>query len=157
MTDAGSELRAYLAERDAPCPGCTYNLRGVTGDECPECGTRIELGLVDRSLRKLLWWFVFICSATIGIAESLNGFTGLAFASDTYGYPTTTGSWLSWISVAGQASVGVVAAVCAALLLCGPRRAGRRHLRIMLILASLYGSGWMVNAVFWTGRWWGWW
>ena len=31
-------LRAYLAGRDIPCPGCGYNLRGLTIQTCPECG-----------------------------------------------------------------------------------------------------------------------
>jgi hypothetical protein len=36
-------LTAYLAERDAGCPRCGYNLRGLRQDRCPECNTRIEL------------------------------------------------------------------------------------------------------------------
>ncbi|MEM8758677.1 MAG: hypothetical protein AAGF47_12970 [Planctomycetota bacterium] len=38
-----AELRAYLAERDVPCPGCGYNLRGVRETVCPECGDLISL------------------------------------------------------------------------------------------------------------------
>ena len=38
-------LERYLAERDIVCPGCAYNLRGLTSDRCPECGDRLELSL----------------------------------------------------------------------------------------------------------------
>ncbi len=38
-TDTRKEmLRVFLAEHDAPCPACGYNLRGLTEATCPECG-----------------------------------------------------------------------------------------------------------------------
>lgn len=37
------ELRLYLAERDAPCPGCGYNLRSLVTERCPECGRGVTL------------------------------------------------------------------------------------------------------------------
>lgn len=36
-------LREYLATRDAACPSCGYNLRGLTSDHCPECHQEIAL------------------------------------------------------------------------------------------------------------------
>lgn len=47
LASAGQGLRArlahYLADHDAPCPRCAYNLRGRTLDtlRCPECGAAI--------------------------------------------------------------------------------------------------------------------
>jgi hypothetical protein len=38
-------LRRFLFGRDVHCPGCTYNLRDLTGDRCPECGQEIVLQL----------------------------------------------------------------------------------------------------------------
>lgn len=57
-------VAAYLASRDAPCPGCGYNLRGLTGSACPECGKPLELRLVgatepeheERAIRIALAW-----------------------------------------------------------------------------------------------------
>lgn len=49
-------LRDYLRDRDAACPGCGYNLRGLDADSCPECGRRLRLGLV-RGGRASSWWF----------------------------------------------------------------------------------------------------
>jgi hypothetical protein len=48
-------LESYLAEREAPCPGCGYNLRGLRGTSCPECSQalRLAVGLVEP--RQGLW------------------------------------------------------------------------------------------------------
>jgi hypothetical protein len=42
-------LRAYLADRDAACPRCRYNLRGVQESTCPECGGPVALGIGDST------------------------------------------------------------------------------------------------------------
>ncbi len=36
-------LAGYLKGRDAPCPGCGYNLRDLIGDRCPECGETLTV------------------------------------------------------------------------------------------------------------------
>ncbi len=41
-------LASYLAARDAHCPACRYNLRGLSGDACPECGRPLRLTLEAR-------------------------------------------------------------------------------------------------------------
>lgn len=42
-------LKLYLADRDVPCPGCKYNLRGLRDERCPECNSdlAIAVGLVE--------------------------------------------------------------------------------------------------------------
>ncbi len=44
-------LRSYLADRDAPCPNCGYNLRGVEQSSCPECGDSIALAVTNYPSR----------------------------------------------------------------------------------------------------------
>jgi hypothetical protein len=48
-------LAAYLTDRDARCPICLYNLRGLTSPRCPECGhaLRLTVGAVDPT--SLAW------------------------------------------------------------------------------------------------------
>lgn len=41
---------AFLAEHDAPCARCGYNLRGCTSTECPECGWRIDVARLARPM-----------------------------------------------------------------------------------------------------------
>ncbi len=64
-------LRAFLADRDTPCPGCGYNLRGLVGDLCPECAQRLRIGvgLVEPRLALYL-------AGLIGLAVGL-GFEGI--------------------------------------------------------------------------------
>ncbi len=45
-------LRAYLAENDASCPRCRYNLRGVTRAICPECGTFLDVAELREASRQ---------------------------------------------------------------------------------------------------------
>lgn len=38
-------LPVFLADREVACPNCSYNLRGLTSDRCPECDQEIVLGV----------------------------------------------------------------------------------------------------------------
>jgi len=57
--DPNSRLREYLADHDALCPYCKYNLRGIPASRCPECASNLDLELVrdgpakanDRSMQ----------------------------------------------------------------------------------------------------------
>lgn len=56
MDREGDQLRSFLANADAPCPSCDYNLRGLTGDICPECNQRLTLrvGLAEPRQRAFI-------------------------------------------------------------------------------------------------------
>jgi hypothetical protein len=45
-TDAATRLRDYLANHDALCPYCKYNLRGIRSNRCPECAANLDLELI---------------------------------------------------------------------------------------------------------------
>ena len=36
--EGATAIEAFVKDRDVPCPGCGYNLRGIRGGACPECG-----------------------------------------------------------------------------------------------------------------------
>jgi hypothetical protein len=65
-------LGTFLAERDAPCPRCGYNLRGVESAQCPECGEPLKLALAKR--RRLGGWgpFLVLVFAWLLIAGGIN-------------------------------------------------------------------------------------
>lgn len=80
----GDELLVeFLGERDAACPGCGYNLRGVSAGRCPECARGLALMLERPAMRPP----VRLCVCVI------------ALQMITYAY--TVAFWV-WISATGQ-------------------------------------------------------
>lgn len=63
-------LRTYLADRDAPCPRCGYNLRASTGGRCNECGTAVRLG-VHAAEPFLRAWIVATVASSVGAGIGL--------------------------------------------------------------------------------------
>lgn len=49
--DDSDILKEYLAARDVACPGCGYNLRGLTTGRCPECAEHLELRVASHDPR----------------------------------------------------------------------------------------------------------
>lgn len=65
ITSNSSSLRDYLASRDAPCPHCSYNLRGLTSDRCPECSQplALQIALAEPRMGALLTCVLSLASA----------------------------------------------------------------------------------------------
>ncbi len=59
-------LGEFLAHRDAPCPGCGYNLRGLREPRCPECNQplRMSVALVEPALG--LWLAAVLGLGAVG-------------------------------------------------------------------------------------------
>lgn len=68
--EASALLLQYLATSDQPCPGCGYNLRGLTTARCPECNEalRLQAGLVEP---KLAWFIVGVVGLAMGAGFGL--------------------------------------------------------------------------------------
>ena len=58
-------LTQYLSDRDAECPVCGYNLRGLTTTRCSECGVPIELTVSSPDLRIPSWITGIIAVSTV--------------------------------------------------------------------------------------------
>lgn len=68
---ADPHLVTFLAERDEPCPACTYNLRGLQTDRCPECSRELVLNVRLAEPRMGAW-----IASLVGVCTML-GFNGL--------------------------------------------------------------------------------
>lgn len=77
--EAHTLLKQYLADHDAPCPVCSYNLRGLTAEKCPECGVAIELGVRSNESRLREWIIGLIAWAT-GLGTSATMLTAFCVA-----------------------------------------------------------------------------
>jgi hypothetical protein len=61
-------LHTFLQDRDVPCPLCGYNLRSLSGDRCPECGTGLllQVGLTEPRLGSYITLLTACCTGLGG-------------------------------------------------------------------------------------------
>ncbi len=85
-TDHDTFLRSYLADRDEECPMCSYNLRGLTGPMCPECGEalRMRVSLCEPKLGLYLAT-VIGCAVGVGFSGIVMGWVVFLWLTDDYG------------------------------------------------------------------------
>ncbi|HWB18976.1 MAG TPA: hypothetical protein VG711_01655 [Phycisphaerales bacterium] len=130
MTIGRSEselIRMYLESRTVGCPACNHNLRGATGEACPECGTALRLNL-NAGMRGIGPWLTGLLAVALPMGFSL-----------IFGLIGAIGGWRAW-KLQGQSTyispwapqdwktVGIFAGeavVCAILLTWVVRRRGR--------------------------------
>ena len=104
-------LADYLAETDAPCPGCGYNLRGLTVEECPECALPLSVPLLHahatnragvgaKDLAKGVFTTFVVCVGGIAAVALLIGAVGVLKEG-----------WSPWYLVEGIAFVAIVVVV----------------------------------------------
>lgn len=63
MSEPGSEsssniIAMYAASTGARCPKCEYDLQGIGGECCPECGTALHVELVTNTGAGSAWWWM---------------------------------------------------------------------------------------------------
>lgn len=89
-TELVRALEAFVAERDVPCPGCGYNLRGLGGSRCPECGLEVRLGvqLEDPAMGSLM--------VTLAALFGLVGASGALLLAVLWVGVFFNGDWAPW-------------------------------------------------------------
>lgn len=88
MDDA---LAQFLAARDVPCPGCGYNLRGLTAARCPECAQELALrvNLQEPRLAGFIAGLVALAAGT--------GFSGMLLVYALLRLATSGGPRQWWV------------------------------------------------------------
>lgn len=81
-------LRTFLAARDVPCPMCRYNLRGLTAETCPECGSEVEVtvGLTEPRMAAFIAGLIGL-AAGLGFNALILGWIGVMSLSRMRGAP----------------------------------------------------------------------
>ncbi len=143
-----SALRHFLADRDAPCPGCGYNLRGLASDRCPECNNavRLTVGLVDHGIGSLVAAAIGLgaCGAAAAVLLGICGWLWIRRGS-----PTDEEFVILFVIPAV-----VVALDAAGVFILVSRRARARFLNLrsgrrLLVVAACWGTSGVV-VVAWT-------
>lgn len=62
-TECHAFLIRYLAEHEARCPICRYNLKNLTSPTCPECGADLELRVGAADSTNTSWIILLLAMA----------------------------------------------------------------------------------------------
>lgn len=95
--DQQAIFRAYVADHDTPCPGCGYNLRGLSSPRCPECNEDLTLDLKLAEPR-LSSWLAAVAGAFAGVVGGGSLLIAMLILSIGEGPPPLTG-WAAWLFV----------------------------------------------------------
>lgn len=74
--DDVERLREFLADRDAACPVCNYNLRALLSPRCPECGAALTLQVGSPEAR---FGFFLVTVAPMLMLAAFGMFIGIAW------------------------------------------------------------------------------
>ena len=123
-----SDLAGWLADRDVPCPLCGYNLRGLAGNRCPECGRELRLGVSAVEPFLKAWVAVLVAlllPAAFGLLVIFTATYGLVRFGGTSigrgGWTLPVGPTLVLVHVVGSVPASIVTLACRRRFLRWPR------------------------------------
>lgn len=148
MEQDAAALIGLVSDRDAPCPVCDYNLRGIVEPRCPECGSALRLEIGSENLRLGPW-----LAAMLGPALAI-GFDGVVATLMSVALvlepPTSPGERTVVACMLG--TFVVLAAACGLAILSLVRRRKAWHRRPLRTqwrsAAIIFGAVFAVHALF---------
>jgi hypothetical protein len=116
VSDDDQSLVTFLASREAPCPVCGYNLRGLARAACPECGAALRLQVGSENLALGPW---FLAAVSFALGLGFDGVIGLLLAIGLIANPPPSPGVLTeaiWIVSGFVGGAGMCAGGIALLL-----------------------------------------
>lgn len=97
-------LRSFLFQRNEECPTCAYNLRDLSIDSCPECGTVLKLTVAPAAADDAARQPAAIMGRWIAVIILLTVLTSILFCIAGYvlvnGSFVLNGTWSHWLAMA---------------------------------------------------------
>jgi predicted RNA-binding Zn-ribbon protein involved in translation (DUF1610 family) len=105
-------VREYLRERTIGCPKCGYNLRGAAGNNCPECGSHLELRISSARDRIGPWILAVLAVALpLGFAAVITIAGAFGAWRSPYWGPNDTVTLAASATVSVMLLIGLVVVV----------------------------------------------
>lgn len=151
QSDPGADAAAlisFIASRDAACPVCSYNLRGLSRARCPECSAELHLQVGSDNLR-LGPWLLGILS--FALALGFDGVVTIVMSIGLVIFPPRSMGTARPMLMALAGFIGLAAACGAGVWLFYRRR--RAFTRLgprsqWRIAAAIFAAVFAVHAVF---------
>lgn len=104
-------IQSFLRDRTIGCPACGYNLRGLAGHGCPECGALLELRLASSKTR-MGWWVGSLLAVVLPLGfHATLAVTGIIAATRQPSWWWRTNDWylvgLSWGMALGLSTLAI--------------------------------------------------
>lgn len=123
-TDDAAALLSWLATRDAHCPVCGYNVRGIPEARCPECAAPLQLHVWSENAGIGPWLLAIV---SFSLAAGFDGVVTTMLVGACVVDPPPPPAW-GWVATL-LGSFAILSALClGGVLLLATRR--RRFWRL---------------------------
>ncbi len=153
MPEPADQLAAYLATHHAPCPGCAFDLHGLTSPTCPECGTAITLEVRRSDFAARHARLIVVAGAVMVLGSVLSVVGGVFVVWNDPGLPRAY-TVLRGADVLAAAVVAIVLGTAIVRVVRRKDRADRAHAALLtrtlwiMVLNAIIGIVWWAFSIF---------
>lgn len=146
MTD-DELLRQFLADRDVPCAQCGFNLRGLGGPACPECGMALRLDVPRQTILDRRRGLVWTAAALMALLDLVSVIMHVYYL---VAYPAMGGTYSWTYAVGGVTAAAMLVAIAIVMIRLARRPTDELALGLiwLMLAASLTSMfSWLLQAV----------
>ncbi|MCA9306859.1 MAG: hypothetical protein KDA16_10020 [Phycisphaerales bacterium] len=106
-------LVAYMADRDVGCPNCSYSLRGLKSELCPECGQELTvcIGMSTPQISSIwIAGLIGVCIASGPVIFNILWILVFSIRRGALVSPGVSIGWLLLIALTAVLSIAVLIA-----------------------------------------------